>query len=109
MTELLGIGIRADLAVAAAFGAAFLVLYRDLTPRQSMGAVAGGVGTALYFTPVVVPWIVSMASWFPANVNGERAVALVWGLVGTFVLAGVIVLGERFKKDPINTVKDLKP
>ncbi|MDP1907313.1 MAG: hypothetical protein Q8K85_03355 [Hyphomicrobium sp.] len=107
MTELLG--VRADLAIAAAFGAAFLVLYRDLTPRQAMGSVAGGVGTALYFTPVVVPWIAHNAVWFPSSVIGERAVALLWGLGGTFFLAGLVVLAERWKKDPVNTVKDLRP
>jgi len=107
MLELLG--LRADLAVAAAFGAAFLVLNRNLTPRQSMGAVAAGIGTAAYFTPVVVPWLVHAFSWFPPTAAGERAVALLWGLGGTFVLAGFIVLGERFRKDPVTTVKDLKP
>lgn len=107
MTDLLG--LRADLAVAAAFGAAFLVLYRNLTPKQSMGAVAGGIGTAAYFTPVVVPWIAHYATWYPITASGERAVALLWGLVGSFFLAGVIVLAERWKKDPVATVKDLKP
>lgn len=109
MMELLG--LRADLAVAAAFGAAFLVLSRNLTPRQSMAAVAGGIGTAAYFTPILVPFIAYQFEWFAKIpvLFGERAAAFLWGLGGSFFLAGLIVLGERFRKDPINTAKDLKP
>ena len=102
------LGIRLDLAIAAAFGAGFLVFYRGFTPRQALGAVMGGVGTAVYFTPVVVPWIVTVASWFPSGPNGERAIALLWGLGGTFFLGGLIVVAERWKKDPVATIKNIK-
>jgi hypothetical protein len=109
MLELLG--LRADLAVAAAFGAAFLVLSRNLTPRQSMAAVIGGIGSAVYFTALVAATLRAWSAVAAALqlLVLERAIAALLGLVGAFLLAGVIVLGERFSKDPVNTVKDLKP
>lgn len=106
---LAALGIRSDLAIAAAFGAAFLVLYRDPTPRQAIGSVAGGIGTAMYFTPIAVRGLANYFTWLPADASTERAVALLWGLLGTFVLAGMIVLGERWKKDPVTTIRELKP
>jgi hypothetical protein len=105
----MSLGIRSDLAMASAFGAVFLVFYRHLTPRQAIGAVAGGVGTAIYFTPLAVRFLASSFNWFPADAPAERAVALLWGLLGSFVLAGLIVMGERFRKDPVKTVREIKP
>lgn len=105
---LVGLGVRSDLAIAGAFGAAFLVLNRELTPRQAMGAVAGGIGSAIYFTVLTVRVLSTAMSWFPTDVGAERAVAVLWGLGGTFLFAGLIVLAERWKKDPIQTVKDFK-
>jgi hypothetical protein len=102
------LGVRSDLALASAFGAAFLALYKHLTPRQALGSIAGGIGTAIYFTPLAVRALHTAFAWFPADVLGERAVALLWGLLGTFFLAGLIVLGERWRKDPINTVREIK-
>lgn len=105
---LVGLGVRSDLALASAFGAAFLVFYKRLTPRQAIGAVAGGVGTALYFTPLAVRFLAAAFSWFPIDAQAERAVAFVWGIAGTYVLAGLIVIGERFRKDPITTAREIK-
>jgi drug/metabolite transporter (DMT)-like permease len=102
------LGIRSDLAIAAAFGAAFLVLYRHPTPRQAMGAVAGGVGTAIYLTPIAVRALHNSFTWFPVDAHAERAVALLWGLLGTFFLAGLIVIGERWKRDPAKTLREVK-
>ncbi len=106
--QLAAIGIRSDLAIAAAFGAAFLVLNRSLTPRKAVGAVAGGVGSAIYFTPLAVRALHVTVSWFPTDALGERAVAMLWGLLGTFFLAGLLVLGERWRKDPIQTIREIK-
>lgn len=105
---LLSLGIRSDLAMAAAFGAAFLVFYRHLTPRQAIGAFAGGLGAAVYLTPLAMHALRAWLTWFPADVYAERAVALLWGVGGSFFLAGVIVVGERWKKDPVKTAKELK-
>lgn len=103
------IGIRFDLAVAAAFGAVFLIFYRHLTPRQAIGAVAGGIGTAVYFTPLAVRAVNAWLTWVPLDHGSERAVAFLWGVGGSFILAGLIVLGERFQKDPVQTVREIKP
>lgn len=105
---LVALGVRTDLAIAAAFGTAFLVLNRDLTPRQAMGAVAGGIGCAIYFTTLTVRAFSAMSTWFPTGIEAERAIAVLWGLGGSFLLAGLILLGERWKKDPLQTMKDFK-
>ena len=102
------LGIRADLAIAAAFGAAFLVLNRKLTPRQAMASVAGGIGAANYLTVLTARALHNWFPWLPADVLLERAVAMLWGLGGGFLLAGVIVLLERWKNDPLRTIKEIK-
>lgn len=109
VSALAALGIRSDLAMAAAFGAAFLIFYRHLTPRQAIGSVAAGVGSAVYLTPLIVPALAAHFSWFPANALGERAVAFAAGIGGSYLLAGLIVLGERFQKDPVQTVREIKP
>ena len=103
------LGLRADLVIAAGFGAVFLVLYRELTPRQSMGAVAGGIGSANYLAVLCVRALHNWLPWLPQDATLERAAALLWGLGGTFVFAGLIVLLERWKKDPIATIREIKP
>jgi hypothetical protein len=108
VAQLAALGIRSDLAVAASFGAVFLVLNRVLTPRQALGAMAGGIGSAIYFTPIASRALVAAFSWFPGDLVGERAIALLWGLLGTFFLAGLLVLGERWRKDPMKTIREIK-
>ena len=103
------LGLRADLVIAAGFGAVFLVLYRELTPRQAMGAVAGGIGSANYLAVLCVRGLHNWLPWIPQDATTERATALIWGLGGTFVFAGLIVLLERWKKDPIATIREIKP
>lgn len=104
------LGVRGDLATAASFGVVFFVSQlKTFTPREVLGVVAAGIGTAAYFTPILAAWMVNYFYWFPKGVVGERAVALVWGLVGTLFLAGVVQLFQRWKRDPIKTIKELKP
>lgn len=105
---LVSLGIRSDLAIAAAFGAVFLVFYRQPTPRQAVASVVGGVGSAIYFTPLAVRGLSRVIEWMPIDAPAERAVAVLWGLLGTFFLAGLIVLGERWKKDPAKTIREIK-
>jgi hypothetical protein len=109
MGDVAALGIRSDLAMAAAFGAVFLIFYKHLTPRQAIGALFGGVGLAVYFTPIVARALHAYFTWFPSDALGERAVAFAAGVGGSYLLAGMIVLGERFKKDPVQTVREIKP
>ena len=102
------LGLRADLVIAAGFGAVFLVLYRELTPRQSIGAIAGGIGSANYFAVLCVRALHNWLPWIQEDATTERATALLWGLGGTFVFAGLIVLLDRWKKDPIATIREIK-
>jgi len=106
-----GLGFEHNQVVAAMLGCACALPWvMNLTARQLLGAIAGNVLVACYFaTPAaqlfhaMAPTVIELSAK-----SGDRA-AFLLGCVGHFIVQAFVALGERFKKDPVQVIKDLKP
>lgn len=96
------LGIKADATIAGLIGGVIsLSFLRDLTPFKAFLAILTGSACAAYLTPLVVVY-------FRLGESGEHAAAFLTGLLGMNILAGLFKLSERFRNEPIKTIKNLK-
>ena len=95
------IGVKLGIAAAAAMGAIIsLVSTRHLTPIQAIISLFVGFSTSVYMTPFVV-------SYLQVSPNLENGIAFVFGLIGMNIVTGVLMVTDRFSKNPLDTVKKI--
>lgn len=100
------LGIELSVATAGALGAvASLAFIRDINARMSILSVLCGVGVSVYFTVPVMEYL--GANW-QLSASWKNPVALMLGLCGFHILAGVYQIGKRWRADPFNSMKELR-
>ena len=96
------LGIKAGSVVAGFVGGVVsLSMLRDLTPMRALGTVLCGTACAAYLTPIALEYTGLSGS-------SEHALAFFLGVCGMNGVAGLFKLSERFKMNPIETIKDVK-
>ena len=99
-------GIDPGVATAGVIGAvASLAFIREINGRMSMASVLCGVGVSLYFTLPMMEYLTTQWQFSP---SWKHAVALMLGLCGFHILAGVYQIGRKWKDDPLTTLKELR-
>jgi hypothetical protein len=100
------LGVDLAIATAGAFGAgASLAYLRTLTARVAICSVLAGTGSAIYLTALVAAWIQKQLSM---EGDPKLAVAFLLGLGGMNLVGGIVAWWKCFRKDPVNTTKELQ-
>lgn len=89
------------------FGAVIMLSYmRELPLTQWVPALLFGVLSAYFGPPVIVAWLLHLGwSWLPADGSVEGVLGLALGLGGIHIVGALAVLGARFARDPLGTVR----
>lgn len=97
-------GINAVALVAGTVGAIINVTLNDkLTSfRSAFAQMMAGIVCSGYGSTVLVDWL-KITSPGATGLTG-----LFLGLAGMYISRGIMRLGERFAKDPVETIKDIK-
>lgn len=107
------LGFAYDQAMAGTVGGVVsLAFIRDLTPMKAWLAIFTGFACAAYLTSPVTRLFEAAVSKFLMPIKLTRddalAAAFVLGLIGVYLVAGLIKLGERFGADPIDLFRRFK-
>lgn len=95
-------GVDPGVAMAAALGAVGLMAFdTKIAARQAIPAIALGFAVGTYGAVPLVEYLNRPASW-------RYICAVVLGLVGYFLLGGAVKLAQRWKRDPLETIKEIK-
>lgn len=94
--------LELPLLVAGLFGG-IATLYNapKVTIKVFLIAVSGGALLAGYLTPFVSD-VLNLSD------NIESGLAFLIGVFGMNIIGGIFTISQRFKKDPIDTVKSIK-
>lgn len=100
------LGVDLSVAMAGAFGAgASLAYLRNLTARVAICSLLCGLGSSIYLTALVSSWVQKQLSM---ELDPKLAVAFLLGLGGMNLIGGIVTWYQRFRKDPVNAVKEIK-
>lgn len=88
----------ATLIAGFAGGVVSLSFVKELKPVQAALAVFTGAVSAGYGTPLVL-------QYFNLTQAGENGIAFLVGLTAMNLIPGIIKLSERFKSDPLATIR----
>lgn len=96
-------GVDPGVAAAAALGSIGLLAFDTNIPaRQAVPAVVLGFAVGTYGATPACEYLGRPESW-------KFITAVVLGLTGYFLLGGAITLAKKWRRDPINTAKEIKP
>jgi hypothetical protein len=90
-----------SLELAAMLGAFLSLAHRGLKPIASLIAFVGGSAVALIFGQPVATFLSVSPDWI-------IPFGFFIGSTGWSIFGGVLRLFERFREDPVGTVKDVK-
>jgi uncharacterized membrane protein YeaQ/YmgE (transglycosylase-associated protein family) len=94
-------GIKSSSVIAGFAGAvASLVANKQLTFFQSVFTIAAGELTSGYVTPAV-------SEHFKMQRSTENMLAFFLGVIGMFLVVGVLRFMEDFSKSPVDALKNL--
>ena len=97
------VGIDPGVAFAALAGALGLLAFDTRMPaRQAVPAVILGLAVGTYGAVPACQYLNRPESW-------KYIVAVVLGLCGYFLLGGALKLAKLWRKDPLATIKEIKP
>lgn len=97
------LGVDPGVASAAAFGAVGLLAFDLKMPgRRAVPAVMLGFAIGTWGAIPLTEYLGQPPGW-------KYICAVILGTCGYFLLGGLVKLSERFKREPIQTIKELKP
>lgn len=101
------LGIEVGAIAAGLIGSvAALSIMPPRTFGVAIATLIGGVGCAAYVTPLSI----ELAVWYfqsELSRNVENGVAFLWGGIGMNVVAGLIGLSQRWRKNPTLNIRDI--
>lgn len=96
-------------------GIVSLAFMKEMSARMAIISLVGGAATAVYLGPVVNHMLLfAMAEYLDITLEPDAVqdfksgVIFLIGAFGMSGMAGLSVLADRFKKDPVKTIKDIK-
>lgn len=100
---LASVGLDAAALFAGLSGAVTTIYRTDrkLSIKETTGMLLVGMFAAGYLTPIISKWL---------NVSGpmQNALSFLIGMTGMHLVGGMLKIGRRFEKDPIQTARDIK-
>ncbi len=107
------LGIAYDQAMAGTVGGVVsLAFLRDLTPLKVWLAIFTGFACAAYLTSPLTRLLLAVAEKIIGPMKPAKedplAVAFMLGLMGMFIIAGLMKLAERFGADPLDLIRRLR-
>jgi len=82
-------------------GLASLIFEKNAGFWRGLLLVITGATSAVYLTPLV-------PDYFSVGDSFYRGISFLVGFLSMRILGGIITLGDRFKKNPIKTIKEIK-
>ena len=103
MEDLLAkLGLKAVYLVSGFFGAIITLIFnKNLGYLKSVILVVGGTIGATFLTPLLIGLI-------PFFLEHEPTAGFLCGFLSMGMLGGLFRVSDRFKSDPIQTLKDIK-
>ncbi|MDP2398860.1 MAG: hypothetical protein Q8M53_10945 [Burkholderiales bacterium] len=113
MIEQTFLGIAYDQALAGTVGGVVsLAFIRDLTPVKVWLAIFTGFACSAYLTATLSRLGITLVEKFVGPMKHERgdllAVSFILGLLGVYLVAGVVKLADRFGTDPLDLIRRIR-
>jgi hypothetical protein len=96
------LGLKTPAVVAGILGATASLTYeRDISPGRALLLILVGSACAAYITPLI-------AHYFTFEAPVDNAVAFMVGLLSMRIVGGLLVIGEKFKDDPMAFIRKIR-